>query len=200
MHLGYGMAVSLLAGAGTLVLFGNIRGLMTMSVAAAILVYRLFRELYPAEARALDIGQHYTMIGVAIGALLPLLPLEWARNKNLSGPRSNTAIALWLLILAGLPVASAILLGSKGAIGMVVGLSFAAVIEGLRGAASLAPMGIALGLGSITILSYSWLGDWTDLERGIKTRAVLFVAVILLAFAAALFGISRTQATEPAKQ
>jgi hypothetical protein len=140
------------------------------------------------------------MIGIAIGALLPLLPLECGRNKSLANARAISATAVWLLILIGLPVASAILLGSKGAIGMVVGLSFAAVVEGLRGGASLAPTGISIGLGTITILSYSWLGDWTDLERGVKTRAVFVVAVILLVFAAALFGISRNQATEPAKQ
>jgi hypothetical protein len=200
MALGYGMAVSMLGGASVLFLFGNLRGLMTMSVAASVLVYRLFREIYPGDAKAPDIGQHYTMIGIAMGALLPLLPIEWGRTRDLTGWKSKVAVALWLLILLGLPVPAAVLLGSKGAIGMVIGLSFAAVIEGIRGSVSLAPVGIATGVGALTVLSYDWLGDWTDLDRAIKVRAVLIVSVVAFFFAAALFGLSRQQATKPEKK
>jgi hypothetical protein len=196
----YGMAVLVLAGVAAVVLLGNVRALMTLSVAAAILIYRLFRQLYPDEARALDIGQHYTMIGIAIGALIPLLPIEWARGRSLTGWRAMAALTIWLVILLGLPVGATILLGSKGAIGMVVGLSFAAVIESLRGAVSLAPVGLATGLGCLTVLSYSWLGDWSDLERNAKVRAVIFVAVAATLLAAALFGLSRTQASAPEKK
>lgn len=196
LNLGYGMSVTLLGGAAALVLFGNVRGLMAIAVAAAILVYRMFRELFPEEAKALDIGQHYTMVGIAIGALLPLLPLEWARGMKIAGWRTTAATVVWLLILLGLPVAAAVLLGSKGAIGMVVGLSFAAVVEGLRGSLSLAPAGIAMGLGSLTVLSYGWLGDWTDLERAIKLRAVVVVSIVALILGAALFGLSRGKAPE----
>jgi hypothetical protein len=195
----YGMSISILGGVSTLVLFGNIRALMTLCVAAAILIYRLFRELRPDEARALDIGQHYTMIGIAIGALLPLLPIEWGRTRILTGWRSSAATALWLVILLGMPVAAAVLLGSKGAIGMVVGFSFAAVVEGLRGVVSLAPSGTAIGLGCLTALSYAWLGPWMDLERASKERAVVIVAVVALAFAAALFAVSR-QSEAPENQ
>lgn len=196
LNLGYGMSVTLLAGAAALVLFGSVRGLMAIAVAAAILIYRMFRELFPEEAKALDIGQHYTMVGLAIGALLPLLPLEWARGMKIAGWRTTAATVVWLLILLGLPVAAAVLLGSKGAIGMVVGLSFAAIVEGLRGSVGLAPAGIAMGLGSLTVLSYGWLGDWTDLERAVKLRAVIVVSVVALILGAALFGLSRGKAPE----
>ncbi|HWA84300.1 MAG TPA: hypothetical protein VG820_12730 [Fimbriimonadaceae bacterium] len=196
MDLGYGMAVTLLGGAAALLLFGNMRGLMAIAVAAAILIYRLFRELFPDEAKALDIGQHYTMVGIAIGALLPLLPIEWARGLKLSRERTTIATVVWLLILLGLPIAAAVLLGSKGAIGMVVGLSFAAIVEGLRGTVSLAPAGIAVGLGSFTVLSFDWLGDWTDLERVVKLRAVMIVTVVALVLGSALFGLSRQKASE----
>jgi hypothetical protein len=200
-NLGYGMAVALLGGACSLVILGSMRGLMTLAVVLSVLIYRLFRELFPEEAKAPDIGQHYTMIGIAIGALLPLLPIEWLRARNLiSGWRSSIAVVLWLLILLGLPVAASVLLGSKGAIGMVIGLGFAAVIEGLRGTLSLAPVGIATGIGALTVLTYGWLGDWTDLERAVKIRAVVVVSVVILVLAALLFGISRERATAPAEQ
>ncbi len=191
LKLGYGMAVTLLGGVGTLVLLGGTRGLMSISVAAAILAYRLFREIYPEDAQAPDIGQHYTMIGITIGALLPLLPIEWARAREITGWRTFASLAVWLLILTGLPIAASVLLGSKGAIGIVVGLSFSAIVEGLRGVISLAPVGLGAGMAAIGVLSYGWLGDWTDLERIVKVRAVVVVGTVALVLAAALFGLSR---------
>ncbi|HTQ09872.1 MAG TPA: hypothetical protein VMI31_07360 [Fimbriimonadaceae bacterium] len=198
-HEAYGMAVTLLGGVCTLALMGNLRGLASITVAAAILVYRLFRELYPDDARAPDIGQHYTMIGIAIGALLPLLPLEWARSRDVSGWKAVVSMAVWLLILIGLPIAGSVLLGSKGAIGMVVGLSFAPIIDGLRGMTDLAPAGIGLGMGALSVLSYGWLGDWTDLERGVKIHAVIVVGIISLVLGAALMGLSRSPSKETEK-
>lgn len=190
---GYGMAICLLGGASLLVLLGNTRGLMTLCVAASVLIYRLFRELQPEEAKAPDIGQHYTMIGITIGALLPLLPLEWGRSRTIAGWRAALAGTIWLLILIGLPIAASVLLGSKGAVGLVVGLSLAALVEGLRGTVTLAPVGLAAGIGSLTVLTYGWLGDWTDLERAVKVRAVIFVAAAMLVLSGALFGISRRE-------
>jgi|GEM_PF-2022480 len=198
-HEAYGMAVTLLGGVALLVLMGNTRGLASITVAAAILAYRLFRELYPEDAKAPDIGQHYTMIGIAIGALLPLLPIDWARAREVSGWKAVAASGVWLLILIGIPIAASVLLGSKGAIGMIVGLSFAPIIDGLRGAVSLAPVGIGLGMAGVNVLTYGWLGDWTDLERAVKIRAVIVVAVVSLVLAASLFGLSRAPTPEPEK-
>jgi hypothetical protein len=197
---GYGMSLAVLGGAGVLVLLGDIRGLMTLSVVAAILVYRLFREIFPSEARALDIGQHYTMIGLVIGALLPLLPIEWGKARALSGWREGLTNAMWLVLLLGLPVGAAMLLGPKGAIGMVVGLSFAAIVEALRGVGSLATMSIAAGIGSVTILTYNWLGDWADLDHNAKVRMVWIIAALSLILAGAFFVVTRKQATEPERQ
>lgn len=200
MDQGYGMAAAVLGGAAALILFSDIRGLMTLGVAAAILVYRLFREMFPSEARALDIGQHYTMIGLVIGALLPLLPIEWSKSKTLAGWREGLAGAMWLIMLLGLPIGGAILLGSKGAIGMVVGLSFAGIVEALRGVASLATLSIAAGIGSVTILTYQWLGDWADLEHGAKVRAVWIIAALALVLAGAFYALTRNQTAESQPQ
>lgn len=196
---GFGMTIAVLAGAGVLILTGNVRGLMTLGVAVAVIVYRLFRELFPDETRALDIGEHYTEIGIAIGALLPLMPLEWARERRLTGWRVGASTGIWLAVLVGLPIAAAILLGSKGAIGLIVGLSFAAVVEGLRGASQLSTLGMASGVGCLTVLSYKWLGDWADLDRDAKIRGVLIIAAVAAVLAIALFGMTRNQATEPEK-
>lgn len=196
----YGMAVSMLAGISVLMILGSPRALMTVSVASSILIYRIFRELHPDDAKALDIGQHYTIIGIAMGALLPLLPIEWQRSnagRSLAGWKAPAGVALWIIILLAIPIPAAVLLGAKGAIGLVVGFSFAAVVEGLRGSEDLAPVGIATGLGALTVLSYDWLGPWSDLERGVKIRAVVAVAVVLTILAAALFGLSRPQANSP---
>lgn len=192
LGLGYGMAVALLAGFATLALFGSTRGVMTLSVALAILIYRFFREMHPEESKALDIGQHYTMVGMAIGALVPLMPLEWRRDWIPAGWRAVAARALWAVILLGIPVAAAVFLGSKGAIGMIVGLSLAAVVEGLRGNVGLETLNIGVGVGGVTTLMYGWLGDWTDIDRGAKMKAVVVVAIVALVVAAALMGISRS--------
>lgn len=192
LGLGYGMAVALLAGFATLALVGSIRGVMTLSVALAILVYRFFREMHPEESKALDIGQHYTMVGMAIGALVPLMPLEWRRDWLPAGWKAVFARGLWTVVLIGIPVAAAVFLGSKGAIGMIVGLSLAAVVEGLRDKVGLETLNISTGMACTTTLMYGWLGDWTDIDRGAKMKAVVIVAVVALVVAAALMGVSRS--------
>ncbi len=191
LKLGFGMSVGLVGGAATLALLGSVRGLASMAVAASILVYRLFRESHPEGAKALDIGQHYTMVGICIGALMPLLPIEWARGATVKGWRDPVSHLLWLAILAAIPAAAAVMLGSKGVIGLVVGFSFAAVVEGFRGASTLAPLGITAGLGTFTALSYAWLLPWMDLARDEKQKALLILSIAVAAVAAALYAISR---------
>lgn len=192
VKLGYGMSISILGGVAALTILRSVRGLMSMGVAISILVYRFFRELQPEGAKALDIGQHYSMVGLAIGALMPLLPIEWSRGRGAwTGGRSAGIWMLWLLILLGVPVAASILLGAKGAVGIVVGFSFASVIEGTRGTASLETVGIATGLGALTTLSYGWLTPLMNLGREEKTRALLIVAVLAAAVGAGIFVLGK---------
>lgn len=194
--LGYGMSVTVLAGVGALVLLGNSRALMTISTAAVLVLYRLFREMYPEDAKAPDIGQHYTMIGIALGALLPLMPAAWIRDRALRGASQFAVNLLWLVVLLGVPVAAAVLLGAKGAIGLVVGFAFAVVVDGLRGSSGLGIAGIAVGMGALVLTTYGWLGEWVDLERSAKIRAVIAIAVAAALIGGALFGIGRKSAVE----
>jgi hypothetical protein len=192
VNLGYGMAIAILGGVALLALLGSVRGLMTAAVVLAILVYRLFREIHPEGARSLDIGQHYTMVGIALGALIPLLPIEWGRGRTaLRSMQAGVGAMLWLLVLVGTPVAAAVMLGSKGAIGMVVGFSFAAVVDSLRSVVSLAPAGVAVGLGAVTALSYGWLSPWMDLERAQKQHALIYIAITVAVLAGAIYAVSR---------
>ena len=195
IKLGYGMSAVLLAGVVTAILLGSARGLMSQSVALSILLYRYYRELQPEGARALDIGQHYSMVGLTLGALLPLLPLEWARAR-----RSRLVIsgALWLVLLIGLPLIGSLLLGSKGAVGMIVGFGFATLVEGIRGAVTLEAVGLGVGLGALTTLSYGWLVPLMDIGRDEKTRALVIVAVVLVLIGTALSMLTKPDQREQA--
>lgn len=191
LKLGYGMAVALIGGASSLIILGSIRGLMSMAIALSILIYRFFRELQPEGARALDIGQHYSLVGITLGALLPLLPIEWSRSTR---TKSSLAGVLWLLLLIGIPVAVSLLLGGKGAVGLVVGFAFASLIEGARGSVTLEAIGIAAGLGALTTLSYGWLVPLMDLGRDEKTKGLVGVAVAVVIIGSLLNWVGKKDA------
>jgi hypothetical protein len=163
---GFGMSVSLMGAASVLLLMRNPRALLSLGPLVALVFYRLFREAHTDASRALDIGQHYALLGIALGLVLPLLPTEWARERV-----SAAGTALWTLLLVALPVSAAIVLGPKGLVGLLAGLGFASVFEGLKGTHSLAPLALAGGLASLTTLTYGWMSGLLDLTRNEKMAA-----------------------------
>lgn len=182
----YGMATALVGAAAVPLLLGNTRALLTLGPLGALVLYRLFHQIYTEDVKALDIGQHYTLIGFALGAVVPLLGIEWGSSSRASGARGAIAGLLWAVLLLTAPIFVAIMLSAKGLIGFLFGLGFASVIDGLRGSRRVESLGVALSLAAGTILSYGWLDPLLDLERKDKQKylityaiAVAVVAVII---------------------
>jgi hypothetical protein len=186
LRRGYGMSVSLVGASALLLLLGNPRALLSTGPLVALVYYRIFRESHTDATRALDIGQHYAMIGIAVGAMLPLLPLEWARER-----RSSIAAGLWIALIAALPVFAAIILGPKGAIGMLAGLGLAAVVEGLRGERALNALTLAAGVAGLTALTYGWTTNLLEMTRDQKIQALLWMTPVTVVVAGAIALLSR---------
>jgi len=220
MLKGYGMSVGLMGGVTTLVLLGNTRALLTLGPLAGLVMYRVFREVHVDATRALDIGQHYALIGLALGALTPLMPVEWLRSRwDLLGMRLPTTSVLWMFMLAMIPVGCALVLGPKGVVGFVAGLGFAALIESLKGDARykvqdstslsradqgvndarLHTLSLGVGLAAATTFTFELLGDNTTLSRDEKVSILVPLAIALLVIAVLLVVVSPRAAVKGAQ-
>ncbi|MEA2552281.1 MAG: hypothetical protein QOJ65_457 [Fimbriimonadaceae bacterium] len=191
LRRGYGMSLSLLGGTSTLLLLGNSRGLLTLGPLAGLVMYRVFREEHVNATRALDIGQHYALVGLAIGALLPLLPTEWLKGREaISGPRLPSAAVLWLVLVTAAPMGIAIVMGPKGVVGFVAGLGFSALLESIRYTRSLQPLSLGLGLSAATTIVFRFLGDNTSMTREEKIGILLPLAGALAVLVIVLLIVS----------
>ena len=195
LRKGYGMSVALLGGMSMLVLLGNRRALMTLGPLLALVMFRVFREIHPDAYRAIDIGQHYAVIGLLLGASLTLIPIEWSRILKPGSGDGNTAGAafLWMLLLVGLLPAAAILLGAKGLVGLVAGLGIGAFIEGMRGGASLHALSLGASFAAIAAISYGWLGEQLDKTRDDKLGVLYSVVAALIIIALIIAWVSPRQ-------
>lgn len=187
---GFGMSVALLTAVLVFLVLGDVRSIASLSPLAAMTVYRVFKEWHQSAAKTLDIGQHYELIGFIAGMALIALALEM-RHRRREHPIANGAMALMLMAL---PVLTAILLGAKGTVGLLVGSGFAYVILGtaLHG---LAPFVLQMGLGLLIAGTYDWYASLIDLTRDQKVFA-LEIAVPIVAVLLLLIGFL----TKPAEQ
>jgi len=184
MLKGYGMAVGLVVGAAALAALGSTKGLLTMGPLFGLTAYRLFREQHTDSSRAFDIGQHYAMIGILIGLLLVLLLFDWTRELTLRG--SSSAAAGVLLGVAGLGglLASLVLLGPKGTVGLLVGIGLAPALAGWRGSRDTGALACAVGLLAAAAFAYGPLDPYLSLEREAKTKLLLWTVGIVLGLGA----------------
>ena len=196
LRKGYGMSLGLMGGVSTLLLLGNVRALLSLGPLAGLVMYRVFREVHVDATRALDIGQHYALIGLTLGAIMPLMPVEWLRSRaELHGIRVPTSSVLWLMMLAAAPVGTALVLGPKGVVGFVAGLGFASLLEAVRGSkvlgeGTLHSLSLGLGLSATTTFAFRFLGDNATLSRDEKVAILLPLAIIVALIAAVLVVVS----------
>jgi hypothetical protein len=189
---GLGMSFALLGGASISILLGNRRALLALAPLAGLVFYHLFREAYPDASRALDINQHYAMVGVFAGAVLPLIAVEWlSTSRPTMLGRGLWAAAVWVALLLGVPMAGVILLGPKGAAGYLVGLGMAAAIQGLKGAKYVMSLSISMGLAAAMALAYGWLGSTIDMTREVKGGLLGRILLDVLALAVLVALLSR---------
>ena len=188
-----GMSLALAAMALVAVGSGNRLGALAASPLLGLVLYRIFREVDPYSTKALDIGQHYALLGVLLGAVIPLIPGVWNLQNRL---RREVGSFLWVVIILSTPTFIAIMLGDKGSIGFVGGLGLAGICQALRHERDLLPLGVAPGLAAVTILCIDWFEDWTDLARDEKVKFFLYAGIGLIIAAAILAAISREKKTE----
>lgn len=202
LRRGLGMSLGFMGGAATLILLNNPRALLTMGPLAGLVMYRVFREEHIAATRALDIGQHYALIGLLAGAMLPLCAVEWLRSRSSShSPRLTFAGAMWIVLLSLAPVVAAVIMGPKGVVGFVAGLGVAALIESLRPQPHPQALSLGVGLSAVSTLVFTFLGDSANLTREQKTSLLLPLAGAALVLILLLTFLSpRTTATEAAAQ
>lgn len=184
MLKGYGMAVGLVVGAATLATIGSTRGLLTMGPLFGLTAYRLFREQHTDSSRAFDIGQHYAMVGILIGLLLVLVLFDWGRERMRAGPATATAAVLLGIAGLGGLLASVVLLGPKGTVGLLVGIGLAPAMAGWKGSRDAGALACAVGLLAATAFAYGPLDPYLSLEREAKTKLLLWTVGIVLGLAA----------------
>ncbi|HWD40358.1 MAG TPA: hypothetical protein VG944_16030 [Fimbriimonas sp.] len=193
MAKGFGITLALVVSTTLLVALKSDRALITAGPLLALALHRVFREMHPEVARSLDIGQHYTLIGLAIGALIPLLPEEWLeRLKGVGDVRAAASSALWVLIALATPALIGLFLAPKGLLGFVTGLAFSGFFGAMRLNTKPLVLGFSCGIGTLAILEYRWLGDVTSMTRDDKIHWFLYSAIGLCVIAAVLGLLGRS--------
>ena len=176
---GTGMALALGAMVSILLGCGNRTALLAIAPLFGLVLYRLLKEINNDSTKALDIGQHYALLGVMLGALIPLLPANWVQR---TGSKGGIGAFIWSILILSGPVFIAVMLGEKGSIGFVAGLGLSGLCQALRTDKGLMSLAIIPGLAATTTVCLDWFHDWTDLARDDKVKVFMIagVAVVIL--------------------
>lgn len=194
---GYGLALAGVVGAVTSWICGERRLLAWMSPLFALAVYRVVRFLYPDASRAFDIGQHYALVGLLIGIVLPILLTEWGRGlANRKAWQGSISVFLGgLATLAGTSAAVAFL-GAKGSSGMVIGFLASPLVSAIKGEPPKTALTTSMGLAAWAAVSIGVFASEEDLARPdkVKLLATVGLVVAVLAVAASLVGRPKREA------
>jgi hypothetical protein len=175
---GFGLTLALVAVVGLLSILGGERALVTAGPLLGLAAQRMFREFHPDAAGALDIGQNYALIGLSVGALIPLLPDDWiGRLTKMSSYKQSAGRALWGLIALSVPTLIALFLAPKGLVGFVTGLGFCGFFAAMRKGVRADVLALAAGLGSFAMIEYDWLKPLTELTRTSKVHWLIYSAI-----------------------
>jgi len=197
MLRGFGMATALLEGLVVLLLLGNNRALFTVGPTLGLVVYRVLRDASPDSSRALDLGQHYGITGLAIGAVIPVLYSDWYERKSKIGDmREALANLLWGFVLVCLPVLSIVVLGAKGASGIVVGLGFGGFLIASRRANPSPAMAVIIAAGAANAAAVDWIGEAMDLTRQEKLHSFGWWALAMGIAALGILALSSRKAVK----
>lgn len=191
-----GMAIALLAAMGTLLAVGDRRNVLALGPLLGLVLFRVLREAGTGATRALDIGQHYTLLALVVGLVIAALPFDWQRGRKAQVVGSG----LWGLLAIATPPFLVAALGMRGSTGLVVGLGVAGLLQTARGKADLRPLALGAGLSAATILCLDWMGDDADLARDVKLRMLGYAAVAAVVIAVALAAAGRRRLEESTEE
>ncbi len=175
---GAGMALALVSSILLLVALGNKDAILSLGPLAGLVQFRLLSQMQPSSSHALDLGQHYALLCFTIGAVLPLLPLDWLKRQ---GVKAATGSVLWAVLLFGVVPLAFVMFGAKGVVGLVVGTGFSGVCQALRRKDELLPVSLVGGFSAASILSLEWGGSLSGLDRNQKIVLFERCSIALLA-------------------
>lgn len=195
----FGVSLALVLAIGTLISLNADRALVSVGPLLAVVLTQTFKAIHPDAARSVDVGQHYVLIGLVLGALLPLIPEEWLERVKPPGEwRRTAAVALWVAILCASPLLIGIYLAPRGLMGFVAGLGFSGFFGSLRSPVALTVPALSAGLGCLTIKTYGWMGDLANLPRNDKIHWIEVGAFCLIVAAAVFTALGMGQRRPPA--
>jgi hypothetical protein len=162
-------------------------------------MYRVLRDASPDSSRALDIAQHYGVTGIAIGALIPVIYADWfdKHRQDKAVPDAVSSL-LWSFILICLPVLTIVVLGAKGASGLVVGLGLSGLLIAARKYATAAPLAVAIAAGAANAVAVDWIGDALDATRHEKLHSFGLWGIATAVAALGILAVSKRRAVEAA--
>lgn len=181
---GHGVAlimVFLLAVAGVL---GEWKVMAGMTAGAAIGVLRAVRYAYPDTTSTLDMGNHYALMGVVFGFALVAVAVEIARNDWRTTWASGFA---GLLIVPGL----CLYLGSKGAVGMVVGMALAGALAFNAHRHALAAAACGLTGTGVVLASFGWVSPLLTGPRDERLKWLGYLLVPAALLVVVGFGLNK---------
>jgi len=195
---GLGMALALICAATILATLyrraSAPSALLSLLPLAALVLYRMIRDGQPISPPALEATQHNFLVGALLGVLVPLLPGDWLQSAS---SKRNVGLGLWGLVLVLVPVATLVLAGSRGIVGLMIGAGLAGPFAVSRRATSLMPLAFGLGMGVFAVAGYTWLKDLTVLERSTRIWVGGGIAILAALIGLALFAITPRPTSRP---
>jgi len=167
-----GASITMLVAAWTLVLMGQTEAISGLAPFAALVLFRVAKELFPDTVSMIDFGQNYALIGLILGLAIAQLPCEIVlRPKTML--QAAGFVGVFALILAVL-----VLVGPKGAAGLLIGMGIAPLIRSSVQTA-------AYALSALVLAAIPHFGDFGEFakEDKLKFLAIFGIpAALLLGF------------------
>jgi hypothetical protein len=182
---GYGVAISAFVGAVVASLAGAHKAMVSVCLLVAYSLYRVFLEQYASDARAVDISQHYAIIGIVAGATLPIALAQWGaavRSKYASTAGITVNLAGGIIAIA-IIVGACFVVGPRGSVGLMVGFALASVAMSLGGNFGLAAAVLSCGFAAFLTIAFGHISDKLMIDRDSKTQYLLYAiaaALVLL--------------------
>lgn len=187
---GTGLALAGLLALGVAAVAQSRPALVAASGLIVLGTLRAMTFAFPETTRALDLGQHYTIIGL----LLAMLGVLWVSNFVVLSRIAQGLATLSAVVAA---IFAPMLLGSKGTLGLVLGLGLAPVlVEPKKRDAALSASTLLL---SFTLMVFPLLKERLDLTRAEKLPILGGAAVVILVCAVAASALARPT-SEPAQE
>jgi hypothetical protein len=121
---GLGMGVAAMFGVAALLVTKRADLLPAAWIVVGLSLYRLFREHNGELVQAFDIGQHYAMIGFLVGVVVLVAAVDALMRHRGPGPRAYVVALMATVVVLG----ATAFFGTKGAIGIMVGLAIAPMV------------------------------------------------------------------------